>query len=98
MNGKYKLDANKEITPEWLEQSIIYEWRTTKEIRGYSATDLTHLIFEDLYRIIRESKPLLKVTYETLAKLNEEDGNTDMVDHLNSKKQQFINELVVHGR
>lgn len=96
MDGKYRLDDNIEITPEWLEQSIVYEWRTTKAREGYNANELTHLIFEDLYRIIRESKPLLKVTYETLAKLNEEDGNTDMVDHLNSKKQQFINELVVH--
>ncbi|PFI93398.1 hypothetical protein [Priestia megaterium] len=85
-----------EITPDWLEKSINYEWEKSKRLRGFDSNDLTHLIFEDLYRIIKENPALLKVTYETLAKLNEKDGNTDMVDHLNSKKQQFFNQVVVH--
>lgn len=96
MDDKRNLDDNIEFTPEWLEKSIIYEWRTTKRRRGYDANDLTHLIFEDLYRIIKDNKPLLKVTYETLAKLNEEDGNTDMVEHLNSKKQHFLSQLAMN--
>ncbi|MBE5107251.1 hypothetical protein IGI01_18780 [Bacillus thuringiensis] len=84
------LNEKPELTEEILRSSIMNNWKKYTIVKMYSLDEVTYLLFDNLYRVIKDNSKMMEITYDTLIDLNAEEGNQDMVKHLEHKKNEYF--------
>ncbi|WP_341201109.1 hypothetical protein [Planomicrobium okeanokoites] len=79
------------ITENLLKENINYAWEEKYQSYGYSDTEKTSLILNNLYDVIINDPVLLKTTYKTLVSLNSNNRENQL--RLNLKLRELLSDL-----
>lgn len=78
-----------------LKRSIVYHWEKYTKIDKHTFTETSYLISENLDQIFEESPSQAIVIYDTLLALNIRYDNREMVQHIKSKKAEYLNQMTL---